>query len=103
MPFCERCKSLVMARGGAYKCAKCGFEGAAVGSKPVTIAREERDILVLDEEARKKLEVMPTIRIECPKCGNFEAYFRTQQTRKSDEPETMFLRCAKCDNRWRKY
>lgn len=103
MPFCPSCKALLFPKDGKLVCNKCGSTSVKSESKSITIAREEREVLVLDDEARKKLEVMPTMRAECPKCGHMEAYFRTQQTRKSDEPETAFLRCAKCDHRWRKY
>ena len=103
MPFCPNCKSLLFPRDGVLKCNKCGYQGGKPESKTVVVPRSERDVLVIDDEAKAKLEVMPTMQAECPKCGNFTAWYRTQQTRKSDEPETTFLRCTKCDNRWRKY
>lgn len=104
MPFCPNCKSLVVPVAGKLSCKKCGYQGdLPTGGHVVRQAREERDVLVLDDEAKERLEVMPKINFECPKCGHREAYYRTQQTRKSDEPETMFLRCVKCDHRWRKY
>lgn len=102
MAFCDKCKTLVFPKAGSYKCAKCGHEGT-VASQKITIAREEREVLMITPEDEAKLEVMPTMRAECVKCGNMEAYYRTQQTRKSDEPETAFLRCTKCGHRWRKY
>ena len=40
---------------------------------------------------------------ECPKCGCKEAYFRTEQTRGADEPETEFYTCVKCEKVWREY
>lgn len=103
MPFCPRCKSLLLPVEGKPTCRKCGYVEEKTESKVVTIQRDEREILIFDETDRAKLEVMPKIKMECPKCGHLEAFYRTQQTRKADEPETMFLRCAKCDHRWRKY
>lgn len=103
MPFCPKCKSLLFPVAGQVTCKKCGYVGGKTQSNVMTEAKEARETLVLDDADRKKLEIMPTMRVECPKCGNFEAWFRTQQTRKSDEPETAFLRCTKCDHRWRKY
>lgn len=41
--------------------------------------------------------------IQCPKCGNFGAYWETMQTRGADEPETKFLTCVSCGHRWREY
>lgn len=101
--FCPNCKSMLFPKAGALECNKCGYKGGKTQSNVLVTAREDRDVLILDEADRAKLEIMPKMRIECPKCGNFEAWFRTQQTRKSDEPETAFLRCTKCDHRWRKY
>jgi transcription factor S len=103
MPFCPNCKSMLFPVGGVLECKKCGYKGGKTESKVVTTAREERDVLVITPEDEAKLEIMPKMRAECPKCGNMEAYYRTQQTRKSDEPETAFLRCTKCGHRWRKY
>lgn len=103
MPFCPNCKSLLLPVEGRLTCKKCGYVQEKAESQVVSQPREEREILVLDEVDRKRLEVMPTMHIECPKCGHTEAYYRTQQTRRADEPETVFLRCAKCDHRWRKY
>jgi DNA-directed RNA polymerase subunit M len=105
MPFCPNDKSMLLPKNGKMTCAKCGYVlGGKIESRPITTSKAEtRDITVLDDAAMAKLEVNPKMKAECPNCGNNEAYYRTQQTRKSDEPETAFLRCTKCDYRWRKY
>ena len=87
----------------AFTCLKCGVSKRPASGTKLVAAREEREILVMTPEDEAKLEVMPKMKAECPKCANMEAYYRTQQTRKSDEPETAFLRCTKCGHRWRKY
>jgi DNA-directed RNA polymerase subunit M len=46
---------------------------------------------------------MATVNEECDKCGHTEAYWWTEQTRSSDEPETQFFRCTKCKHTWREY
>ncbi len=73
----------------------------------------EKDDILMKENIRnvKKIEVlddksqqtMPKTKEECPECGHHTAYFWTQQTRASDEPETRFFECVKCKNRWRAY
>jgi transcription factor S len=104
MPFCPNDKSMLLPIGGVLQCKKCGYSPSGPAeSKKIKHAAEQKEILILDKEAEDKLEVMPKMRAECPNCGNNEAWYRTQQTRKSDEPETAFLRCTKCDHRWRKY
>jgi transcription factor S len=85
-----------------FECAKCGYT-ARPESKKIVAEAKTTEVLVITPEDEAKLEVMPKMRAECPKCGHMEAYYRTQQTRKSDEPETAFLRCVACGHRWRKY
>ena len=48
-------------------------------------------------------DTMPTIEIECEKCGNNEAVWWMLQTRSADEPTTQFYRCTKCEYTWRNY
>jgi DNA-directed RNA polymerase subunit M len=105
MPFCPNDKSMLFPVAGKMTCKKCGYElGGKIQSRPVTSHKAEvREITVLDDADMAKMEILPKMKAECPNCGNGEAYYRTQQTRKSDEPETAFLRCTKCDHRWRKY
>ena len=59
------------------------------------------DFLVLDENEGK--DIMPTIEIECEKCGNNKAVWWMLQTRSADEPTTQFYRCTKCEHTWRNY
>ena len=37
----------------------------------------------------------------CPKCGHNEAYWILRQMRGSDEPESRFYTCVKCNYKWR--
>ena len=71
-------------------------------SEPDVFAEKTKsDFLVLDENEGK--ETMPTIEIECEKCGNKEAFWWMLQTRSADEPTTQFYRCTKCEYTWRNY
>ena len=45
----------------------------------------------------------PITDAKCGKCGNRKAYWVLQQTRGGDEPQTKFLCCTKCKNKWREY
>ena len=58
-------------------------------------------IRVIDES--EEVKTMPTIEVECPKCGNNTAYWWLLQTRSGDEPPTQFYRCTKCGYTWRQY
>lgn len=44
-----------------------------------------------------QLNTLPTVRIECPRCGNNTANVWLVQTRGSDESSTQFLRCTRCN------
>ena len=54
-------------------------------------------------ESNEGEESLPTIKIECEKCGNDEAVWWMLQTRSADEPTTQFYRCTKCRYTWRNY
>ena len=62
----------------------------------------QESIAVIDKEVQK-LRTLPTVRIECPKCGNRLAYVWQVQTRGSDESSTQFFRCTKCGYTFREY
>ncbi|MCJ2532239.1 MAG: transcription factor S [Thermoplasmata archaeon] len=104
--FCPNCGSLMYPHGDKLVCHKegCGFERGmtakdSVMSRVLTEAREPPEPLVLDEVAG----ALPRTRIECPKCGNFEAMWYMRQTRSADEPETRIYRCTGCSHTWREY
>ena len=65
------------------------------------IENEIKHFMVLDENEGK--DVLPTIEIECEKCGNNQAVWWMLQTRSADEPTTQFYRCTKCSYTWRNY
>ena len=104
--FCPNCGSLMYPYGDKLVCRKegCGFERGMTAednviSRVITEAREPPELLVLEEVAA----ALPRTRIECPKCGNFEAMWYMRQTRSADEPETRIYRCTSCSHTWREY
>jgi transcription factor S len=103
MMFCPKCGSLLVPKkesGKKVMHCKCGY-----GSKDIDTAvltekmRDSEAIAVIEKEP----EPHPLTEAECPKCKNKKAYFWTVQTRASDEPETKFLKCEKCEHVWRDY
>ncbi|MGB9675262.1 MAG: transcription factor S [Candidatus Nanoarchaeia archaeon] len=100
MKFCPKCKGLLIPVNGKYKCLSCGYEEAAPTELKETVAKKKESTKKVEEEM---LETLPTVAVECPKCKHKEAFWYTQQTRASDEPETHFFICKKCKHRWRKY
>ena len=78
----------------------CGYNTKSVDN--TTFKEElkpEKDIPVVEKEP----EVHPLTEAQCPKCKHKRAYFWTLQTRASDEPETKFMKCEKCEHVWRDY
>ncbi len=94
MIYCPKCGSIMKpGASGKLTCTKCGFVSGLQQGKPST------KFAVVEGDG----DVNPKIDAECPKCGNKEAYFWTQQTRSADEPETRFYKCTKCKHTWREY
>ena len=92
-----------------WLCPKCGFnkkvEGREKAAVPFVVKESktfEESIAVIGKE-EQKLRTLPTVRIECPKCGNNLAFVWQVQTRGSDESSTQFFRCTKCSFTFREY
>ncbi len=62
--------------------------------------KKQKEVAVVNKADGENL---PIIKADCTKCGNSKAYFWTLQTRGSDEPETRFFKCTKCEHTWREY
>lgn len=87
-------------------CPKCGYK-KETGDKPPVVPKtidhsSEENIAIIGKKAQK-LRTLPTVRIECPKCGNNTAYAWQVQTRGTDESSTQFFRCTKCNFTFREY
>src|SRR5437762_674738 len=95
--FCPKCSSLMFPVQGKLHCNSCGYERSFSGKDATTakVARSGKEkpseTLVLDEIT----ETLPKTRVECPKCGHYEAFWVMRQTRAADEPTTRIYRCVK--------
>ena len=103
--FCPKCSSLMFPVQEKLHCNSCGYERSFSGKDATTakVARSGKEkpseTLVLDEIT----ETLPKTRVECPKCGHYEAFWVMRQTRAADEPTTRIYRCVKCQHTWREY
>jgi DNA-directed RNA polymerase subunit M len=116
MEFCPECDSIlkpekVESDEGVtvmLVCSKCGFQ------KPMSSRRiKPRDSRVIEHDIKQrvtvigkeeqKINTLPTLKVECPKCGNNLAYVWQVQTRGGDESSTQFFRCTKCNHTFREY
>lgn len=103
MKFCPLCEVRLRKSDSGLKCPKCGrIEGTdGDAKKPAEKDPEVPELNILDENDGK--EALPTIRIDCEKCGHNEAVWWMLQTRSADEATTQFYRCVKCGHTWRNY
>lgn len=104
LEFCPKCgrKMELVAEGGRIitSCPHCGFtKESSMDITRERYIRQEKKVVVVEEDVTP----LPTVEIECPKCGHREAYSWTVQTRSGDESETQFFKCKKCGHVWRLY
>lgn len=89
-------------------CPKCGYKKQVTSEKvspkvAKVIQHNPQELVAVIGREEQKLRTLPTVRIECPKCGNNLAYVWQVQTRGADESSTQFFRCTKCRYTFREY
>lgn len=99
--FCPKCNSLMEPSDGEWVCKNCGFTSKidVDDHEVITSKKEEKETVVIEEE----MSTLPTTKARCPECDNNKAYWRLEQTRAADEPETRIYRCTECNHTWREY
>jgi DNA-directed RNA polymerase subunit M len=116
MEFCPKCGSRLVPKTKKSRekssvmlvCPKCGYRKKTsekdIGPKVAKIIQHNpQQLVVVIGKEEQKLRTLPTVRVECPKCGNNQAYVWQVQTRSADESSTQFLRCTKCGYTFREY
>lgn len=101
MEFCDKCKSILIVKDGKTVCAACGTKSNKKAKLEASEKIIKHDIVAVIKEGDDN--TYPIVDMECPECKNKKCYFWTVQTRSSDESETKFYRCVKCQHTWRKY
>lgn len=96
--FCPKCKALLYPEGKYSICKKCGYKEEKKEKNVVLTQRRSKEVMFIE---KKEENVLPKTKIICPKCGNNEAYWILRQMRGSDEPESRFYTCTKCNYKWR--
>jgi DNA-directed RNA polymerase subunit M len=89
-------------------CAKCGYKKpTSENAKPLrtgkVIHRRSKPSITVISEEDQKIQTMPTLKVECAKCGNSLVFVWQVQTRGGDEASTQFMRCTKCGHTFREY
>ncbi len=101
MEFCPKCGSVILVVDKKATCAKCGYKPKGLVKIQASEKMEKGSGVAIINE--KELTTYPKVQIKCPNCKHNEAFFWTLQTRSSDESETKFYRCTKCEHTWRVY
>ena len=102
MKFCPTCEvRLKKSNNDSSICPKCGYSESDSKINKKEQNDDTSEFNILDENEGK--ETLPTITIDCEKCGHNEAVWWMLQTRSADEPTTQFYRCTKCNHTWRNY
>jgi DNA-directed RNA polymerase subunit M len=90
-------------------CSKCDYVKGEEESKKAEVKAGkvihhnlQQFVTVIGKEDQE-ISTMPTLRLECPKCGNMLVYVWQVQTRGGDEASTQFMRCTKCSHTFREY
>lgn len=103
MMFCPKCGGILIPKVENNKKTmhcRCGYTTKHVEVVVLTEKMREKESIAVVE---KEIEPHPITLVACPKCKHSRAYYWTVQTRASDEPETKFLKCEKCEHVWRDY
>ncbi|MGE5556516.1 MAG: transcription factor S [Methanocella sp.] len=113
MEFCSECGSRlkpIKTHSGnqallLLTCTKCGVKKE---TQPTIlngkfIEHNPKQMVAVIGREEQQLYTMPTIQVECPRCGNNTANVWLVQTRGSDESSTQFLRCTQCNYTFREY
>ena len=87
-------------------CTKCQYkkqesEKEVKSNGKIIEHNPKQYVAVIGKEVQ--LSILPTVHIECPRCGNKTANVWQVQTRGLDESSTQFLRCTECNFTFREY
>jgi len=113
MEFCENCGSRLIPKKINSSnqvmlmlvCNKCQYKKPESEEEIIRTTGKQIEhspkqlVAVIGKE--DQLNTMPTVQIDCPRCGNNTANVWQVQTRGSDESSTQFLRCTRCNYTFR--
>ena len=104
MQFCPKCRQALIPTKKekivVLACPKCGEETRRSDPMVQKFGKPKESVVVIGKEDRN-IQTLPTMKVNCQKCGHGEAFYWMVQTRGGDEASTQFFRCVKCGVTWR--
>ena len=107
MNFCEQCGSRLLPnhQDSRQSCRKCGFEielaqNHGWNAKP-RLLKNANNVVILDPD-EANIHVLPSIKIDCPKCTHNRAYSQIIEIGQEDGiTDVQLNRCTNCGHSWR--
>jgi len=115
MEFCAECGSRLVPKKVSsgnqtlimLVCTKCKYKKHEVEKEVKLwgkfIEHNPKQFVAVISKEEQRLNPLPTIHVDCPRCGNNSANVWQVQTRGSDESSTQFFRCLRCGYTYREY
>ena len=105
MEFCPTCGTKLVLTPGEddvslwLSCSHCNYKKRLTERKssfPEKQLDTPKDGIITIVDEQEDLSNLPTVRFNCPKCGNDLAFQWRAQTQWTDESATQFYRCTEC-------
>ena len=99
--FCPKCGGLLVpSPDNKNMTCSCGYSSRS----KIELALKEKAASEQNQKVKEEFaETLAKVKESCPKCNHGEAFNWSLQTRATDEAETQFYRCVKCNHTWREY
>jgi DNA-directed RNA polymerase subunit M/transcription elongation factor TFIIS len=108
MNFCEQCGSRLLTnyQQSRQSCRKCGSEidvtkDCRQSDQSILDKNAHNNVIIIDPD-EANINVLPSIKIDCPKCVHDRAYSQIIEIGQEDGIIDIQLnRCTKCGHSWR--
>lgn len=108
MNFCDQCGSRLLTNHHQSRqaCRKCGLEiEIPVNQEQISqlglMKNADNNVIIIDPD-EANINVLPSIKIDCPKCAHDRAYSHIIEIGQEDGIiDVQLYRCTQCSHSWR--
>ena len=90
MQFCPKCRLSMIPmkkeKAIVLACPKCGGVSRRSGPMVQKLGTARESVVVIGKEEEKSIQILPTMKVSCQKCGNGEAFYWMVQTEEAMKP-----------------